>query len=167
MTAMNCRTLAEVCNEVYRECSYGYILIVGSSGDSSVWACTRKISQCIIFVLLFWVGWDWVHLVLRPLLYQLQMIDDGDCGAIGAMKIGRGNRCTRRKPTPVPLCPPKIPHDLTWVRTWAAAVGCQRISLLSRGPRFHKPLCGLYYKLITYISDMIFIKQNKMVKLCS
>jgi uncharacterized membrane-anchored protein len=26
------------------------------------------------------------------LLYQPQMIDDGDCGAIGGIKIGRGNR---------------------------------------------------------------------------
>jgi hypothetical protein len=25
------------------------------------------------------------------LLYQPQMIDDGDCGEIGGMKIGRGN----------------------------------------------------------------------------
>jgi hypothetical protein len=25
------------------------------------------------------------------LLYQPQMIDDGDCGAIGGMKMGRGN----------------------------------------------------------------------------
>jgi hypothetical protein len=25
------------------------------------------------------------------------MIDDGDCGAIGGMKIGRGDRSTRRK----------------------------------------------------------------------
>jgi hypothetical protein len=29
------------------------------------------------------------------LLYQFQMIDDGDCGAIGGMKIGRENRSTR------------------------------------------------------------------------
>jgi hypothetical protein len=29
------------------------------------------------------------------------------------MRTGRGNRSTRRKPAPVPLCPPKIPHDLT------------------------------------------------------
>jgi hypothetical protein len=28
------------------------------------------------------------------LLYQPQMIDDGDCGAIGAMNIGRGSRST-------------------------------------------------------------------------
>jgi hypothetical protein len=32
------------------------------------------------------------------LFYQPQMIDDGDCGAIGEMKIDRGNRSTRRKP---------------------------------------------------------------------
>jgi hypothetical protein len=37
------------------------------------------------------MGRDRVHLVLRPLsglLYEPQMIDD-DCGAIGAMRIGR------------------------------------------------------------------------------
>jgi hypothetical protein len=45
------------------------------------------------------------------LLYQPLMIDDGDCGAIDEMKIGMGNRSTRRKPTPAPLCPPQIPHD--------------------------------------------------------
>jgi hypothetical protein len=39
------------------------------------------------------------------------MIDEDDCGAIGGMKIGRGNRSTRRKPAPAPLCPPQIPHD--------------------------------------------------------
>jgi hypothetical protein len=43
------------------------------------------------------------------------MIGDGDCGEIGGMKIGRGNRSTRRKPAPAPLCPPQIPHD--WTRT--------------------------------------------------
>jgi hypothetical protein len=33
------------------------------------------------------------------------MIDEGDCGEIGGMKIGRGNRSTRRKPAPAPFCP--------------------------------------------------------------
>jgi hypothetical protein len=42
------------------------------------------------------------------------MIDDDDYGAVGGMRIGRGNRSTRRKPAPVPLCPPQMPHDLTW-----------------------------------------------------
>jgi hypothetical protein len=45
------------------------------------------------------------------LLYKPQMIDEGDCGAIGGVKIGRGNRSTRRKPALAPLCPPQIPHD--------------------------------------------------------
>jgi hypothetical protein len=47
------------------------------------------------------------------LLYKPQMIDDGECRAIGEMKIGRRNRSTRRKPAPAPLCPPQIPHDQT------------------------------------------------------
>jgi hypothetical protein len=53
------------------------------------------------------VGWDWVHLVSRPLfglLYQY--------GAVGGMRIGKGNRSTRRTRSPVPLCLPQIPHDL-------------------------------------------------------
>jgi hypothetical protein len=45
------------------------------------------------------------------LLYQPRVIGDGDCGEIGGMKIGRGNRSTRRKPAPAPLCPPQISHD--------------------------------------------------------
>jgi hypothetical protein len=79
--------------------------------------------RVIIFILLFLflvarMGWDWVHLVRRPLtglLYQPRMIDD-ECGAVGGMRIGRGNRSTRRKLTPVPLYLPQIPHDLSWAR---------------------------------------------------
>jgi hypothetical protein len=72
--------------------------------------------------------WDWVHLV-RPLgclLYQSQVIDE--CGAVGGMRIGRGNQSTRRKPAPLPLCPPQNPHDLTWDQTRAAAVGSRRLT---------------------------------------
>jgi hypothetical protein len=36
------------------------------------------------------------------------MIYDGDYGAIGGIRIGRGNRNTRRNPAPVPFCPTKI-----------------------------------------------------------
>jgi hypothetical protein len=61
------------------------------------------------------------------ILYLPWVIDDGDCGAVGGMKIGYGNRSTRTKPAPVPLCPPQIPHDLSWARTRAAAVGSQRL----------------------------------------
>jgi hypothetical protein len=52
---------------------------------------------------------------------------DYDDGEIGEM-IGRGNRSTRSKPTPVSLCPPQIPHAAR-TRTRAAAVGSQRLTL--------------------------------------
>jgi hypothetical protein len=52
---------------------------------------------------------------------------DYDDGEFGGMKIDRGNRSTRRKPAPVPLCPPQIPLDQTRDRTQAAAVGSQRL----------------------------------------
>jgi hypothetical protein len=49
--------------------------------------------------------------------------DDGDvCGM-----IGRGNRSTRRKPAPVPLCPLQTPHAAR-TRTWAVAVRRQRLT---------------------------------------
>jgi hypothetical protein len=62
------------------------------------------------------------------LLDQPQTTDDDGCGAIGGIKIGRGNRSTRRKPAPAPLRPPQIPHYQTRVRTRAAAVGSQLLT---------------------------------------
>jgi hypothetical protein len=44
------------------------------------------------------------------------------------MKTGRGNGCTRRKPVPLQLPQPKIPHGLTYHRTWAAMLGNRRIT---------------------------------------
>jgi hypothetical protein len=55
------------------------------------------------------------------LLYQPRMIDD-ECGAVGGMRNGKGNRSTRRKPASLPLSSPRIPHDLTWDRTRPATV---------------------------------------------
>jgi hypothetical protein len=49
--------------------------------------------------------------------------DNDECGAVGGMRSRMGNQSTRRKPAPVPLCPPQIPRDLTWARTRNAAVG--------------------------------------------
>jgi hypothetical protein len=53
---------------------------------------------------------------------------DYDDGEFGGMKIGMGNRSTRRKLTPAPLCPPQIPLDQTRDGTRAAAVGSQRLT---------------------------------------
>jgi hypothetical protein len=52
--------------------------------------------------------------------------DDYDDGEIDGM-IGRGNRSTRRKTAPMPLCPPQTPHAAR-TRTRAAAVGSQRLT---------------------------------------
>jgi hypothetical protein len=95
----------------------------------AVWA---NVEWLLFFFFFFFlgVGWDWVHLARRPLiglLYEHQMIDY-ECGALGGMRIGRGNRSTRRKPAPVPLFPPQILHDLAWARTRAAAVGSRRLT---------------------------------------
>jgi hypothetical protein len=68
-----------------------------------------------------------VRRLLTGLVYRPRMIDD-ECGAFGGMRIGRGKRNTRRKPIPVPLCPPQIPHDLTWDRTRATAVGSRLLT---------------------------------------
>jgi hypothetical protein len=51
---------------------------------------------------------------------------DYDDGEIGGM-IGRGNRSTRKKLAPVPLCPPQTPHAAQ-TRTQDAAVGSQRLN---------------------------------------
>jgi hypothetical protein len=53
--------------------------------------------------------------------------DDDECGAVGGM-FGRANLTTMRKLTPVPLCLPQIPRDLTRDRTQAAAVGSRRLT---------------------------------------
>jgi hypothetical protein len=77
----------------------------------------------------FLVSWGWVHLVRWPLLillYQPRMVDD-ECGAVGGMRIGRRNRSTRRKPAPMPFCPPQTPHVLTSARTRVSTVGSRRL----------------------------------------
>jgi hypothetical protein len=56
------------------------------------------------------------------------MIDDDECGAVGGIRIGRGNRSTRRKPVPMSLFPSQIPNDVTFAGNRAAAVGSQRLT---------------------------------------
>jgi hypothetical protein len=61
------------------------------------------------------------------------MINDDDYGAIAGMKIGRGNRSTRRKPAPASLCPPQIPHDQIWARNPGRRGGKPATNRLSYG----------------------------------
>jgi hypothetical protein len=77
------------------------------------------------------MGWNWAHLVSRPLiglLYLPRMIDDDEYGAVGGMRNGKGNQSTQRKPPTVPLCSPQIPHDLTLAQTRAAEAGSFRLT---------------------------------------
>jgi hypothetical protein len=55
-------------------------------------------------------------------------LGDYDDGEFGGMKTDRGNRSTRRKPTPAPLCPPQIPLTRPGFETRDAAVGSQRLT---------------------------------------
>jgi hypothetical protein len=59
----------------------------------------------------------------RPIVPAPGDYDDGEIGGM----IVRGNRSTRRKPAPVPLCPPQTPYAAR-TRTRAAAVGSQRLT---------------------------------------
>jgi hypothetical protein len=54
--------------------------------------------------------------------------EDDECGAVGGMRIGRGNPSTRKKRAPVPLYPPRITLNLTCARTRAAALGRRRLT---------------------------------------
>jgi hypothetical protein len=70
-----------------------------------------------------------VHSAQRPVIGLLQPAPgDYDDGEFGGIMIGKGNRSTRRKPAPAPLCPPQIPLDQTRGRPRAAAVGSQRLT---------------------------------------
>jgi hypothetical protein len=56
---------------------------------------------------------------------RLYSIDDNminECGAAGGMRIGRGSRSTRGNPSPVTLCLPQIPLDLSLYRNRAAVM---------------------------------------------
>jgi hypothetical protein len=72
-------------------------------------------------------GWspNWVHSARRPLLayctcprwlWGWRIWSKEDC---------RGNRSTRRKPAPAPICPPQIPLAQNRARTRTDAVGSQ------------------------------------------
>jgi hypothetical protein len=58
------------------------------------------------------------------------------------MMIGRGNRSTRRKSVPGPLCPPQTPHA-AWTQTRDAAVGSQQLTAWATA----RPL-----RIITFLS---------------
>jgi hypothetical protein len=73
--------------------------------------CQVSSLHTLYFLFEYW-GWDpdWVHSALRSLLAYCTCpgwLWDGEVGRMNG--FGRGNRSTRRKPAPTPLCPPQIP----------------------------------------------------------
>jgi hypothetical protein len=77
------------------------------------------VNQPLIFSNWYSGGWSQIGphgtaAINRPIVPAPGDYDDGEIGGL----IGRGNRSTRRKPAPVPLCPPQTPH-VAWTRTSA------------------------------------------------
>jgi hypothetical protein len=99
--------------------------------------CTLNTKPTNYFWNLFFfpLGWSWSKSTFTEvtigLLYQPRMMmDDNECRAYGGV-LCKENRSTRRKPAPVPLCPPQIPHNLTRARIWVAEVGIRRLTACS------------------------------------
>jgi hypothetical protein len=101
----------------------------------------RNLHRIIIFIIIL----SGVRLSLlrtaatTGLLYQPQMIDDGDSAAVGGAKIGSGSRSTGTKPATELLCSPQIPHDLTRTRSLFAAVGSQRLTAWAMARPYFSP----------------------------
>jgi hypothetical protein len=91
-----------------------------------------------------------------PIVFAPGDYDDGEFDGI---KIGRGNRCTGRKPTP-PLCPSQIPLDQTLARTRAASVGSQRLTAWAMAqPRIN--FLNKYPNIILHFNYLEFMPQCK------
>jgi hypothetical protein len=97
--------------------------------------CMATVPVRIFFYYYYWWGGtkSLGTAATSGLLYKPQMIDEDDCRAIGGMKIGRGNRSTRRKPAAAPLYPPQIRHDQTRARTPGHRGGKPATNRLSYG----------------------------------
>jgi hypothetical protein len=103
----------------------------------------------------FLVSWGGVRLSslgtwpLVGLLYQPRLIDD-ECGVVGGMRIGRGNRSTQRKSALVPLCPPQIPRD--WGSNPGRRGGKPATNRLSYATANHGVTVNIYKILATAMS---------------
>jgi hypothetical protein len=94
------------------------VISVAPRANAELWtkvqAALNPPPYAVLPVFFFFLNYEWGGTLgiaaTTGLLYQPRMIGDGDCGEIGGMKIGKGNRSSRRKPAPAPLCPPQSPH---------------------------------------------------------
>jgi hypothetical protein len=88
-----------------------------------------------------------------------------ECGAVGGMRIGRGNRRTRGKTRAVPLCPLEIPHDLNWDRTRAGRPATYRLNYCTTFYSYHHHYhhhclpynyCRLYWSNSVHVRFEVF-----------
>jgi hypothetical protein len=67
---------------------------------------------------------------------------------------GKGNRSTRRKPSPVPLRKLKIPHELTRTRTRVVAVGSRRLTARATAlPEWWLRVCFVFCGTVSYLHN--------------
>jgi hypothetical protein len=110
----------------HRSCSVLSILFCRISRTTTG---TVALIEAVYFSFLGWSETkSTITAAITGLLHQPRMMmDDNEWGAFDGM-LGKGNRSTRRKPVPVPFCPPQIPRNLIRDRTRAAAVGSRRLT---------------------------------------
>jgi hypothetical protein len=108
---------------------------ITGSNPSRIWMSVHVSSVFMLSYVVFFVLVSWGGVRLSPLgtsgttgrLYQPRIIDD-EREAVAGMRTGKWNQSTRRKPVPVSLYPPQIPHYLTLAWTRAAAVASRRLT---------------------------------------
>jgi hypothetical protein len=75
-------------------------------------------------------------------------LESNDCEAISGMNMCRRNRSTRRKPAPLPLCPPQIPYELILARIRAVAARRRRLPIWTKARAWYNILhCVLYQNI--------------------
>jgi hypothetical protein len=129
---LNIQGVLKVALVTLDSCSRNKVLYLQPNANSINTPTTQQLIEKSATVAAIFFSWGavWVHLLRRPLtdlLYRPRTIED-EGGAVGGMRIGRGNKSNPRKPSPVSLGPSQIPHDLIWARTLAAALGSRQLT---------------------------------------
>jgi hypothetical protein len=75
--------------------------------------------------------------------------DDSDDGEIGGM-IDKGNRSTRRKPAPVPLCPPQTPYA---ARSSVGIIFAKRTTLFAISQIIN--MAGIIFRLSKVLGESV------------
>jgi hypothetical protein len=97
-----------------------------------------------LFLALAVVTFCYLTMLLISRLYSVDNRMISEYGTARGMRIGWGDQTYGRKPAPVPLGTPQIPHTLKWDGGWAAKAESQRLTpQLSYGTA--RPMSGATY----------------------